>query len=136
MPGEEPDSYDFIEYDSAGLEEKYYEGTDEIIQVAPEFDIKVEAEKINPFSQMANNEMAIQLYQIGFFNPQRAIEAKSALSMMDFEGVEQIKKQINKNDALMQQLTRTQEKVKQLEQIIMNGQPQQQAPQQAPGQMQ
>ena len=38
----------------------------------PVFDLKVKAQKKNPFSQLTQNEMAKELYQMGFFNPQMA----------------------------------------------------------------
>ncbi|MBR3786803.1 MAG: hypothetical protein IKJ85_00255, partial [Firmicutes bacterium] len=52
----------------------------------PIFDIKVRAEKRSPFSQLALNETAKELYSMGAFNADRAQEAMIMLDMMEFEG--------------------------------------------------
>ena len=51
---------------------------------APEFDIEVSAQKATPYSKMAQNELGLQFFQLGFFNPQAADMALGALQMMDF----------------------------------------------------
>ena len=66
----------------------------------PVFDIKIKAQKRNPFSRAEQNERAKELYAAGFFNPQRAQEALIALDMMEFEGVEKIKEQVSKGQTL------------------------------------
>ncbi|MBO5463325.1 MAG: hypothetical protein J6A49_08425 [Clostridia bacterium] len=52
----------------------------------PVFDIKVCAEKANPFSKISQNELALQLYSAGMFNPEMRQQALIAIGMMDFEG--------------------------------------------------
>lgn len=52
----------------------------------PVFDIKVSAEKASPFSKISQNELALQLYSAGMFNPEMRQQALIAVSMMDFEG--------------------------------------------------
>jgi hypothetical protein len=54
----------------------------------PTFDLKISAQKSNPFSQMAINEMAKELFQMGVFNPERAQEAMILMSILQFEGKE------------------------------------------------
>lgn len=66
----------------------------------PVFDIKIKAQKRNPFSRAEQNERAKELYAAGFFNPQRAQEALIALDMMEFEGIEKIKEQVSKGQTL------------------------------------
>ncbi len=61
----------------------------------PVFDIQVKAEKQNPFSTMTQNETAVNLYQLGFFNPQMAGQALIALDMMNFEGKDEIIRKIS-----------------------------------------
>lgn len=56
----------------------------------PVFDIKVSAEKASPFSKISQNELALQLYNAGFFNPEMRTQALMAVSMMDFEGKENV----------------------------------------------
>ena len=63
----------------------------------PLFDIRVTAEKQSPYSKMAQNELALQLYGAGFFAPQNAQAALSCLDMMDFEGKDFVQRSIREN---------------------------------------
>lgn len=60
----------------------------------PVFDIKIRAQKRNPFSRAEQNERAKELYAMGFFDPDRAQEALGALEMMDFEGIDKVREHI------------------------------------------
>lgn len=64
------------------------------------FDIKVAAQKASPFSRAAQNELAKELYGAGFFNPQFADQVLLALSMMDFDGKDEITAKIQQNATL------------------------------------
>lgn len=66
----------------------------------PVFDVKIKAQKKNPFSRAEQNERAKELYSLGFFSPDRAQESMIALDMMDFEGIDKIKGQINEGATL------------------------------------
>ena len=70
----------------------------------PVFDLKVKAQKANPFARVSQNELAIQLYQMGVFNPQMADQALMLLDMMDFEGVESLKEQIAQRGTVFDQM--------------------------------
>ena len=50
----------------------------------PVFDIEVSAQKQNPYSKNSQNELALNLYEAGFFNPQNADIALACLDIMDF----------------------------------------------------
>lgn len=69
----------------------------------PIFDIEITAEKQSPFSRAAQNETAKELYQMGMFNPQMAEQAMVCLSMMDFEGKDDIIQKIQQNSIFLQQ---------------------------------
>lgn len=70
------------------------------------FDIKVKAQKSNPYSRMSQNELAKELFASGYFNPQLADQALIALEMMDFEGKQTILEKISKNQTLYDQVQR------------------------------
>ena len=80
----------------------------------PIFDYKMRAMKRNPFSRMEENERAKELYQLGFFDPNRAQEALIALNMMDFEGIEDIKRKISEGNTLQNMLNESMELNQQL----------------------
>jgi len=83
---------DFISYDNSGL---IYEKDDDLFGVViggrkPVFDIKISSEKSSPFTKISQNELALQLYSAGFFNPEFREQAMLALNMMDFEGKSEV----------------------------------------------
>ena len=65
------------------------------------FDVKIKAQKKNPFSRMEQNERAKELYGLGFFNPERAQEALGALEMMEFEGIDKVREQVQQGQTLL-----------------------------------
>ena len=66
----------------------------------PVFDLKVQAQKRNPFSTMEANQRASELYGMGFFNPDRAQEAIGALEMMEFEGIDKVRDTVRQGNTL------------------------------------
>ncbi len=81
---------EFIAYDNSGVKISSGGFGEEVYIRKPIFDVKVSAEKSSPFSKISQNELALQLYSAGIFNPELRSQAVMALSMMDFEGKEQI----------------------------------------------
>lgn len=74
----------------------------------PVYDITIGAEKASPYSKIANNEFAKELYQMGAFNPTLADQVLPAIKLMDFDGKEDVIQTISKNQQLYlqnQQLT-------------------------------
>ena len=70
----------------------------------PIFDIEIRAQKASPFSTVALNELAKEMYGAQFFNPQMADQALMALDMMSFEGKNAIESKIAENSTLVQTL--------------------------------
>lgn len=68
----------------------------------PVFDVEVRAQQENPYTRMSQNELAIQLYQLGAFNPQLTDQALMMLGMMDFKGKEELTQKIQRNGTLEQ----------------------------------
>ena len=81
---------EFVSYDNSAIRLKNQGNTFgiEMGSRKPIFDIKVSAEKASPFSKISQNELALQLYNAGMFNPELRQQALVAISMMDFEGKE------------------------------------------------
>lgn len=63
----------------------------------PVFDIKVKAQKQNPYSRLTQNELAKEFYKLGFFDPNAADQAIICIGMMDFEGKDEILRKIKEN---------------------------------------
>ena len=95
---------DFIEYENSGLQpEMMMMGGMEAIR-KPVFDIKVVPQRRSAYTKMAMNDLALQFYGAGFFNPEQCDQALAALQMMDFEGREDVIKTIRKNGALFERM--------------------------------
>ena len=71
----------------------------------PVFDIKVSAQKKNVYTKVAQNELAIQFFQLGFFNPQMTDQALMCLEMMDFDDKDAITQKIAQMGTMYQKLT-------------------------------
>lgn len=84
----------------------------------PVFDIKVKAQKSNPFSRLAQNELALQFYNLGFFNPQLSDQALATIDMMDFEGKESVIERITRNGTMFEQMQQMQQTMQQMAQLI------------------
>lgn len=81
----------------------------------PLFDVEVGAEKQSPYSRLSQNELAMQFYSAGFFDPQRAEEALAALDMMDFNGKSTVVRHIRENGAAFRQMEARQQAIPRLE---------------------
>ena len=82
----EDGSEEFDTYDNAHLSKQKIEGLNgEVIYRLPQFDIEVSAQKSSPYSKLSQNELALQFYSNGFFDPMNAQKTLACLSMMDFE---------------------------------------------------
>ena len=95
----------FVEFDNTGLkpQPQMLAGTDMGLRV-PEFDIDVTSEKANPYKKMEINELALNFYNQGFFNPQMVDQALACLSMMDFTKKDEVMNKIRENGTLMEML--------------------------------
>ena len=70
----------------------------------PAFDIDVRAQRETSYTKAAQNELAIQLFQLGVFNPQLADQSVMLLDMMDFKGREEIQQKVQEMGTMAQAL--------------------------------
>lgn len=99
-------SEEFVSYTNAGLLPQH-QGMDFGMDMGfrlPVFDIKVSAQKESVYATVTQNELALQFFQLGFFNPQMADQALMTLDMMDFDGKEGIMQKIAQNGTIFQKL--------------------------------
>ena len=96
----------FVMYTNAGIKPQHQGeafGMDMGFRT-PVFDIKVSAQKKSVYTKVSQNELAIQFFQLGFFNPQVAPQALMCLEMMDFDGKDDIAQKVSQNGSLAQKL--------------------------------
>lgn len=101
---------EFIEFNNAGMQPvPTQEFGMEFVTKAPVFDVDVKAQKSSPYARAAQNELALQFYNLGFFNPQLTDQALAAIEMMEFDGKEKVRETIRKNGTLYEQLMQAQQ---------------------------
>ena len=144
-----PNGYTFAELSNAPMRDQPMMGPNgpmmspqgEIMMRRPIFDLKISAQRKNPFSRMEQNERAKELYSMGFFNPEMAQQTMIALDMMDFEGIEKIREKVAEGQTLLNIVQQQQQQIAQLAGILTGGAvmptggpgaPQQGNPQEAP----
>jgi hypothetical protein len=84
----------------------------------PVFDIEITAQKQSAYSKMAQNELALQFYNAGFFNPQLADQALMCLDMMDFARKDTIMQKIAQNGTMYQRMMAMQQQMLMLGQMV------------------
>lgn len=111
---------EFIQYSNAGLQPQD-QGTEFGIDMGyrvPAFDVKVEAEKSSSYSRLSQNELAMEFYNAGFFNPQYADQVSACLEMMDFQGKQSVLQKVQQNGGMYQQMLQMQQQMLQLSEMI------------------
>ena len=96
----------YVTYTNQGLQPQH-QGVDfgqDMGYRLPTFDIKVSAQKKNVYTKVSQNELALQFFQLGFFNPQMTDQALMCLDMMEFDGKDSIMQKVAQNGTLMQKL--------------------------------
>ena len=96
----------FISYSNEGIKPQH-QGIDfgeDMGYRKPVFDIKVSAQKRNVYTKVSQNELALQFFQMGFFNPQMTDQALMCMEMMEFDGKDMLMQRVAQNGTLFQKL--------------------------------
>ena len=91
-------TYQYQKYSNAGLQPRMqnFLGQDMGLR-KPVFDVKITAQRKNAFTTVSQNELALQFYKLGFFNPQAADQALLCMDMMEFDGKDALMLKISQN---------------------------------------
>ena len=116
---------EYVTYSNAGLKAQP-QGNDFGVDLGmrkPVFDVKVSAQKQNPYTKLSQNELAIQLYGLGVFNPEASDQALAMVQMMDFNDKNKVIRTIQQNGTMYEQLIMAKQQMLQMAEIIdrMNG---------------
>lgn len=96
----------FVSFDNSGIQPQPQDpafGMDMGYRL-PIFDIDVVAERENAYTKAANNELAMQLFQYGVFNPQQVDQSLMLLDMMDFDKKEELQQKVSQMGTMAQML--------------------------------
>jgi hypothetical protein len=107
----------FVNYSNAGIvpQQQMLGGQPMGFRI-PEFDIDITTEKANPYKKLERNELMLQFYNLGIFNPQNSDMSIALLSNMDFDGRDDLITQIKQNGTMFDLLLRFQKLALQLAQ--------------------
>ena len=106
-------------YEGQELEEGYVQ-----LFRKPIFDIVIKPQKRSPYSKLAQNELAKEMYNMGFFNPQLADQSLTALELMDFDGIEKVKEKVQTGQTLYNMVQQLSQEVAMLRGAMDMGIPQ------------
>ena len=127
----ETGKYEFVDFSNKMMQGEpippAYEGQEsevDYIQLfrKPVYDIVVKPQKRSPYSKMAQNELAKEMYNMGFFEPQRAEQAMTALELMDFDGIEVVKEKVQNGQTLMNIINQLMQRIAVLEGAVVQPQ--------------
>ena len=110
----------FVQYSNANITPQF-QGVEHGVDMGyrlPLFDIEVTAQKQSPYSKMSQNELALQFFQTGFFNPQLADQALACMDMMDFDRKHFVMQKIAQNGGMYQQMMQMQQQMLMLGQMV------------------
>jgi hypothetical protein len=110
----------YVQYSNKGIRPQMQGvefGTDMGFRL-PLFDIEVTAQKASPYSKMSQNELALQFYNAGFFNPQMADQALACLDMMDFDRKQFVMQKVSQNGGMFQQIIQMQQQMIMLAKMV------------------
>ena len=94
----------YITYTNKNLVAQQQTGIGSVGMRMPVFDIKISAQKKNVYTKVSQNELALQFFKIGFFNPQMADQALMCLEMMDFDDKDEIMQKVVQNGTIYQKM--------------------------------
>lgn len=96
---------EFVSYSNAGIlpQSQGMEMGVDMGYRLPLFDIEISSQKASPYSKLSQNELALQFFGAGFFNPQLADQALACIEMMDFDRKDFIMQRIIQNAMQFQQ---------------------------------
>ena len=100
-------------YAGQELEEGYVE-----LFRKPVYDIVIKPQKRSPYSKLSQNELAKEMYNMGFFNPQLAEQSMTALELMDFDGIEAVKEKVQQGQTLMNMVTQMSQELAALKSVM------------------
>jgi hypothetical protein len=96
----------YIKYTNEGIQPQH-QGMDfgqDMGTRLPMFDVRVSAQKKNTYTKVTQNELALQFFQFGFFNPQMTDQALMCLDLMEFDGRDGVMQKVAQNGTMFDKL--------------------------------
>lgn len=107
---------EFVSYSAAGLQPRLMAGSG--LYRVPEFDLEVSAQDENPYKTMEYNQLALQLFQMGFFREDMADQAMRCLELMEFKNKDQLLSVIARGQTQAQEIQRLRGQLLSVAQVV------------------
>ena len=93
-------AYRYVSYDNSSIKKSLFESNarGEVMTRMPVFDIEVKAERLDPITRGAKNELMLSLFKAGMFDAENRDSALTALAGMDFDGIEEVRRLLTVKD--------------------------------------
>ena len=109
---------EFISYDRSGLLPKMMDDGVNVSYRVPEFDLEIGAEQESPYRTAEHNQLALQLFQMGFFRDDLADQALRCLELMEFKNKDQLAQVISAGKTQASEIAALRQQLLQLAQIV------------------
>ena len=108
----------YVNYMNAGLQPVAMDDGFGVSYRVPEFDLEIGAEQENPYRTMEYNQLAMQLFQMGFFREDMADQAEKCLGLMEFKNKEEILRLIGQGRTQQAEIQRLRERLLEVAQVV------------------
>lgn len=109
---------EFISYDYRGLQPKMMDDGVNVSYRVPEFDLEIGAEQESPYRTAEHNQLALQLFQMGFFRDDLADQALRCLELMEFKNKDHLARVISNGKTQASEIAALRQQLLQLAQIV------------------
>ena len=109
---------EFVSYDRSGLQPRVMDDGVNVSYRVPEFDLEIGAERESPYRTAEANQLALQLFQMGFFQEDLADQALRCLELMDFKNKDQLARIISGGRTQAAEMAAMRQQLLQLAQVV------------------
>ena len=109
---------EFVSYDHSGLQPRVMDDGVTVSYRVPEFDLEIGVERESPYRTAEANQLALQLFQMGFFRDDLADQALRCLELMEFKNKDQLARVISGGQTQARQIAALRQQFLQLAQVV------------------
>ena len=108
----------YVNYTNAGLQPVAMDDGFGVSYRVPEFDLEIGAEQESPYRTMEYNQLAMQLFQMGFFRADMADQAEKCLELMEFKNKEEMLRLIGEGKTQQAEIERLRARLLEVAQVV------------------
>ena len=109
---------EFVSYDHSGLQPRVMDDGVTVSYRVPEFDLEIGAERESPYRTAEANQLALQLFQMGFFRDDLADQALRCLELMEFKNKDRLAEVIAQGRTQARETAQLQARLLELAQVV------------------